>query len=759
MIVPASAPCIHVRHEAVPLAAQTNSRLQAVEYSSNWAGYVVSNIGTSRVLDIWGKWTVPIVSSSSPRPAYSSVWIGVGGFDSSDLIQTGTGQEIDPNGNMRYYAWYETLPASVVSVFNVNPGDVMNATIQYQGSGQWHIRIHDETTSNGWDETISYSSSFSSAEWIFEALTINRRLATLPKTSDIFFYGASAYIDRKDDLGFFSPTQLLMYDSSNLYVKAQPGPLSSPDRFAVTYTWDLPQVPPVFLNCSINPASITPGNDFQAQYSIYNPNSANISVGLGAGIRKTGTSNNISDPSDQVIVSISPGSGLYRRPFHLPANASQGSYDFILNLWYGTPGQGSEYTTSGWSADSLQVSSSNNPPTNNPPSLSSGYVSPSSGDTSTVFSYYASYSDPEGGSPTVNRVWIDGGQHDMALYNGSASSGAYRYQTTLSAGNNHDYYFEFNDGVNTVLLPSSGSSSGPTVSSPSIPGNTLAMIDSFTVDKPSPQQAGSSITFTCTANGPSVGGVIQYRFWRLRAGGWSVVQDWSSSNAFTWNTTSADVGDYQFVVWVRDGYRADVNSRDDLSFWNVYGKSQTLGSTYTIQSGASNIKPSSSSARPCVIVTATYGSELAPEVAYMRRVRDEMIGSNHIGRILVNGWDTFYYSWSPTLAGWIASSNDLQATFRILLLPLVGTIHATAIIYDAVASINPTSASVIAFLFAAFSSTTLYILSPLFALRVIVRKLCRSKLAILLRRNQSLLRPYSGTFAQAFRYARWRCRT
>jgi hypothetical protein len=111
----------------------------------------------------------------------------------------------------------------------------------------------------------------------------------------------------------------------------------------------------------------------------------------------------------------------------------------------------------------------------------------------------------------------------------------------------------------------------------------------------------------------------------------------------------------------------------------------------------------------------------------MRLVRDEMIGSNHIGRILVNGWNSFYYSWSPTVACWIASSNGLQVTFSILLLPRVGTIHATAFIYEAATSIDPTSASVMAFLFAAYSSTTLYILSPLFALTVVAKRLRRYK--------------------------------
>lgn len=121
----------------------------------------------------------------------------------------------------------------------------------------------------------------------------------------------------------------------------------------------------------------------------------------------------------------------------------------------------------------------------------------------------------------------------------------------------------------------------------------------------------------------------------------------------------------------------------------------------------------------CIVATAAYGSELAPEVVYMRHVRDNMIGSSQIGRTLVNGWNKFYYSWSPSIANFIAAHGPSQPVFRAFLLPLVGTIHLTASIYTVSASINAPFASVVAFLFAAISSITIYVLLPLFAFRSI----------------------------------------
>jgi len=135
--------------------------------------------------------------------------------------------------------------------------------------------------------------------------------------------------------------------------------------------------------------------------------------------------------------------------------------------------------------------------------------------------------------------------------------------------------------------------------------------------------------------------------------------------------------------------------------------------------------PTTTTAAPrsgCIIATAAYGSHLDPEVVYMRYVRDNMIGSNSIGRTLVGGWNSFYYSWSPHVARFIDSNNVVKPVFRVLLLPLAGTIHLTASIYSILASVNMAFASVIAFLFAAISSIAVYIMAPLLAFKAISRR-------------------------------------
>jgi len=62
----------------------------------------------------------------------------------------------------------------------------------------------------------------------------------------------------------------------------------------------------------------------------------------------------------------------------------------------------------------------------------------------------------------------------------------------------------------------------------------------------SPQAAGTAVTFTATSSGCSA---PKYEFWEQAPGGiWKVVQTWGTGTTFSWNSTGATVGDYNFAV-------------------------------------------------------------------------------------------------------------------------------------------------------------------------------------------------------------------
>ena len=79
--------------------------------------------------------------------------------------------------------------------------------------------------------------------------------------------------------------------------------------------------------------------------------------------------------------------------------------------------------------------------------------------------------------------------------------------------------------------------------------STACTAVSETANPASPQPAGTSVTFTAIATGCSV---PTYKFWLLGPGGsWTVVQDYSTSSTWTWNTTGLVGGEYQLDVYAR----------------------------------------------------------------------------------------------------------------------------------------------------------------------------------------------------------------
>ena len=84
----------------------------------------------------------------------------------------------------------------------------------------------------------------------------------------------------------------------------------------------------------------------------------------------------------------------------------------------------------------------------------------------------------------------------------------------------------------------------------------------------------------------------------------------------------------------------------------------------------------------CLIATATYGSELAGEVQFLRKFRDDMVITTFAGRNFISVFNAWYYSFSPTIAGFIAHHSILRALMRIILYPLIGILHLSYEVYE-----------------------------------------------------------------------------
>jgi len=73
----------------------------------------------------------------------------------------------------------------------------------------------------------------------------------------------------------------------------------------------------------------------------------------------------------------------------------------------------------------------------------------------------------------------------------------------------------------------------------------------------------------------------------------------------------------------------------------------------------------------CLISTATYGSELAPQVQMLREIRDNSLLTTSTGSAFMTGFNTLYYSFSPTIADWERQSPIFQEAVKISITPLI----------------------------------------------------------------------------------------
>lgn len=138
--------------------------------SLNWAGYAVT-AAAGAVSDVKGSWKIPAIQGSCPSTnQYSSFWVGIDGFNSNTVEQTGTDSDCRA-GTPTYYAWYEFYPhpSKVISGLAVHPGDVISAEVLFSGNS-FIVSIQDYTTGGAFTTSAHVrSAQRSSAEWIAEA--------------------------------------------------------------------------------------------------------------------------------------------------------------------------------------------------------------------------------------------------------------------------------------------------------------------------------------------------------------------------------------------------------------------------------------------------------------------------------------------------------------------------------------------------------------------------------------------------------------
>jgi parallel beta-helix repeat protein len=104
--------------------------------------------------------------------------------------------------------------------------------------------------------------------------------------------------------------------------------------------------------------------------------------------------------------------------------------------------------------------------------------------------------------------------------------------------------------------------------------------------------------------------------------------------------------------------------------------SQTLSTTTTV----TTTETQTTTPRRCFIASAAYGSDISPQVEYLRQFRDHKVAYTYAGSNFMKIFNAFYYSFSPKIASLVSTSPVLAATVRILMLPLVEILRLASLI-------------------------------------------------------------------------------
>jgi len=84
----------------------------------------------------------------------------------------------------------------------------------------------------------------------------------------------------------------------------------------------------------------------------------------------------------------------------------------------------------------------------------------------------------------------------------------------------------------------------------------------------------------------------------------------------------------------------------------------------------------------CLIATAAYGSELAPQVQFLREIRDNTLLSTSSGTTFMTGFNQVYYSFSPTIADLEREYPVFQETVRAFITPMLSSLSIMTLAED-----------------------------------------------------------------------------
>jgi hypothetical protein len=188
--------------------------------SENWSGYVAT--AKKQFSYVHSSWVVPAITCTGVADQYTSNWVGLDGYSDATVEQDGTAAWCGGTGHTtpKYQAWYEMYPANSVNVFNVHPGDIVDASVTYAG-GEFSLKVSDLSTGKtATDVATCASCERSSAEWIIERPGLCNNAGTSCILAELADFGTTTMTGDQAQVtggsikgaGAFTNTPIIMID-------------------------------------------------------------------------------------------------------------------------------------------------------------------------------------------------------------------------------------------------------------------------------------------------------------------------------------------------------------------------------------------------------------------------------------------------------------------------------------------------------------------------------------------------------------------
>ena len=142
-----------VTNARLPRTVLPHLARNATTDSNNWSGYAAVAKKNVALRFVESTFTVPSINCSAVRigsagQTYAAEWVGLDGFSSSTVEQTGVDSFCNSaTGAATNQAWYEMFPLDPVVFSGVNPGDTIFVAVYFdQSTSQYQLTLKDETT-------------------------------------------------------------------------------------------------------------------------------------------------------------------------------------------------------------------------------------------------------------------------------------------------------------------------------------------------------------------------------------------------------------------------------------------------------------------------------------------------------------------------------------------------------------------------------------------------------------------------------------